>query len=242
MQTTTQTFTQPQNNNRLFIRNFPPTWNKNNFITLFQIGTVTKVDIKRKPNQPPFAFVTFTSHITASMALQSFNKKKINGYTLKIEYARPKESTPKELVPISQEERIIEYIPIRKYFFNENHQFTINGIQVEIPLNTSYRPGSIVIFPGVGKERNGKRGDVIVELKCEQNNMFECQGDTLIQHLIYSRDYLGYSGDLQIQLIDGQIVSLPMTLVEGYEKIIPGFGFIKEDGTRGDCHIIIHIQ
>ena len=233
---TTQTFTQTQtqNNNRLFITNFPLNWNKNNFITLFQAGTVTKVVIKRKPNQPPFAFVSFISDETALNALQTFNHQKINGKKLKINFAKPKENVT--------EDRITEYIPIRKYFFNETHQFRINGILVEIPLNSTYKPGSFAIFPGVGKERNGKRGDVIVELQCEKDNMYECDGDDLIQHLIYSREYIGYSGEFPVQLIDGQNVFLSMTLVEGYEKIIPGFGFMKNDGTRGNCRIIIHIQ
>ena len=118
----------------------------------------------------------------------------------------------------------------------------INEFLVEIELNSNYRPGSFAKFAGVGKEINGKRGDVIVELKCKESEMFECNGDDLIQNLVYSSQYQGYSGQLEVQLVDGQKVKLQLTLLEGFRIVIPGFGFMKSDGTRGDCHVIVHLQ
>ena len=55
--------------------------------------------IKRKPNQPPFAFVSFISDETALNALLTFNNKKINGKKLRINFAKPKETSGMPFCP-----------------------------------------------------------------------------------------------------------------------------------------------
>ena len=246
MQTTTQT---TPVYNRLYVGNINTHTTRATLKAYFsQFGTITNIFI---PEHHRFCFINFRTVEEATKAMIALNHTKIDGRIITVQYSQKAEGRQRRGSNSSNGSvgsnssgrvNVVKYkVPLESFFFNKTIEIEVDGKRYQIPLTAQVRSGSQ--FRIVDDTRSdGSQKETIVELEMEQNEMFERWDDNLIQHVYFERVYCGMTAPVTLTLINGHPYTTTVTLVEGQMMTIPGYGFLKADGTRADCNIIIHLK
>ena len=249
MQTTTQT---TPVYNRLFIRNINTRTTRQTLRNTFsQFGTITNMFI---PEHNKCCFISFRTVEEATRAMIALNNTKIDGRIITVEYAHKAEGRQRRGSNSSNSSssstgstssgrvNVVKYkVPLESFFFNKTIDIEVDGKQYQIPLTANDRSGSQFRIVD-DSQSDGSQNETIVELEMEQNEMYERWDDNLIQHVTFDRKYGGMTAPVTLILINGQQYTPTVTLIEGQMLTIKGYGFLKTDGTRADCAIIIHLK
>ena len=116
------------------------------------------------------------------------------------------------------------------FYFNQQVHFRVNTKEYQLQLTPDVREGN-----------RYQVEDKTIELQMIPNDEFERVGDDLIHHIKFSDEYAGMRSKVDLTLIDGQQYSPVVDLIDGNIYHIPHFGFLKTDGTRGNCIFVIHL-
>ena len=116
---------------------------------------------------------------------------------------------------------------------NENIlQFSVNG---DIP--DEYQ----LLFEKCGKLSNGEQCSLLLTLR-RDTSVYQRNGADLIQTLTYSEKYSGETIYDDLILPNGLTEKILINLSEGDQITLNNHGMIKEDGTRGNLIVKIHLE
>lgn len=92
-------------------------------------------------------------------------------------------------------------------------------------------------------KNGGKNGDLIIHVKLLEDEEFKISGSDFTKEIEITPAVAALGGKYKLQVMDEKLfVSLPKHLRDGEIVTVPSKGYIKEDGTRGDLNLKVHID
>ena len=155
---------------------------------------------------------------------------------------------PQKLQSITDEQfeklknkQIIRYqIPLKSFYLNETITIEIENEKYQIELTPKIKVGSKFLIQNNSTE--SVQRDIVVDLDVYHDEVHVRNGDDLYQYKTYSKEYQGKNCQIQFEIIDGRIFETTQILDNGKQIFMKGFGFMKEDGSRGDYIIFINLE
>lgn len=118
-------------------------------------------------------------------------------------------------------------------------------VTLSVTIPPGVENGTRLRVPGEGHvgERGGPRGDLIVRIRVKPHPYFYRQGDDLLVEVNINVAQATLGGDIEIPTLEGTTrLSLPPGTQPGQAFRLKGLGVPREDGSRGDLIVIIHVE
>ena len=117
-------------------------------------------------------------------------------------------------------------------------------IKVTIPAGVDNGTRLRVANEGEGGYKGGPNGDLFVEIRVKENEVFEREGDHLFANLDVSYLQFLLGGELSAESLDGDVdVAIPKGAAPGEKIKISGRGFPSLRGSRrGDLYYTLNVE
>lgn len=137
-------------------------------------------------------------------------------------------------------------ITLEDAFNGSERQINIDGKKLKIKINPGIKDGQKLRLKNLGRSRvnGGPKGDLYLKIHILNHPFYEIKDDDLYFNLDIDLFTAVLGGRENIKTLDGKRISL--NIPEGTEsgKILRlrNLGMIKEDGTRGDLFVKVHVN
>lgn len=136
-------------------------------------------------------------------------------------------------------------ITLEDAFNGCERQINIDGKKLKIKINPGIKDGQKLRLKGLGRSRipNGPKGDLYLKIHILNHPFYEIKDNDLYFNLDIDLYTAVLGGKETIKTLDGKRINL--TIPEGTESgktlRLKNLGMIKEDGTRGDLFVKVHV-
>lgn len=137
-------------------------------------------------------------------------------------------------------------ITLEDAFNGTERQINVDGKKIKIKINPGIKDGQKLRLKGLGRSRvsNGNKGDLYLNIHILNHPFYEIKDDDLYFNLDIDLYTAVLGGKESIKTLDGKRINI--TIPEGTEsgKILrlKNLGMMKEDGTRKDLFVKVHVN
>ncbi len=136
-------------------------------------------------------------------------------------------------------------ITLEEAFNGTERQINIDGKKLKIKINPGIKDGQKLRLKGMGRSKvsEGPKGDLYIKIHILNHPFYEIKDDDLYFNLDIDLYTAVLGGKENIKTLDGKRINLTIPSGTESEKILrlKELGMKRDDGSRGDLFIKIHI-
>jgi curved DNA-binding protein len=129
-------------------------------------------------------------------------------------------------------------IPFHTAVMGGTHSVNINGETVNLKIPAGITTGKKLRVRGKGKEYQGHRGDLIIEVEVASSPEYERNGDDLIKTIDVPLKIMMFGGKLKVPTLHKEItVKIPQNSKNGQKLRVKGYGV----ANKGDLYLKLNV-
>jgi curved DNA-binding protein len=129
-------------------------------------------------------------------------------------------------------------IPFNVAVMGGTHSVNINGESVNLKIPAGITTGKKLRVRGKGKEYNGQRGDLIIEVEVAPSPEYERNGNDLIKKVDVPLKIMMFGGKIPVQTLQKEItVKIPKNSKNGQKLRVKGYGVVG----KGDLYLKLNV-
>ena len=129
-------------------------------------------------------------------------------------------------------------IPFNVAVLGGTHSVNINGETVNLKIPAGITTGKKLRVRGKGKEFQGHRGDLIIEVEVAPSPEYERDGDDLIKTIDVPLKTMMFGGKIKVQTLQKEItVKIPKNSKNGQKLRVKGYGV----ANKGDLYLKLNV-
>jgi curved DNA-binding protein len=129
-------------------------------------------------------------------------------------------------------------IPFNVAVMGGTHSVNINGETVNLKIPAGITTGKKLRVRGKGKEFQGQRGDLIIEVEVAPSPEYERNGDDLIKTIDVPLKTMMFGGKIPVQTLQKEItVKIPQNSKNGQKLRVKGYGV----ANKGDLYLKLNV-
>jgi len=129
-------------------------------------------------------------------------------------------------------------IPFNVAVMGGTHSVNINGEVVNLKIPAGITSGKKLRVRGKGKNFQGQRGDLIIEVEVAESSEYERDGDDLIKVIDVPLKKMLFGGKIAVQTLQKEInVKIPKNSKNGQKLRVKGYGV----ANKGDLYLKLNV-
>ena len=129
-------------------------------------------------------------------------------------------------------------IPFNVAVMGGTHSVNINGEHINIKIPAGIESGKKLRVRGKGKEFQGQKGDLIIEVEVAPSPEYERNGNDLIKNVDVPLKIMMFGGKISVQTLQKDItVKIPKNSKQGQKLRVKGYGV----AGKGDLYLKLNV-